>query len=116
MKIRHLNKIVFIKSADVRQHHRGDAWEIDGNVHFIGDQGAGKSTVLRALLYFYNPSNEKSRLGIGKDDKYFLDYYFEFDNSHIVYEIQTENSKFCVWLTKEVNRPAFRFISKRLFY
>jgi len=106
MKIRHLNKIVFIKSADIDYQEI----EIDGNVHFIGDQGAGKSTVLRALLYFYNPSNEKSRLGIGKDDKYFLDYYFEFDNSHIVYEIQTENSKFCVWLTKEVNRPAFRFI------
>ena len=79
MKIRHLNKIVFIKSADIDYQEI----ELDGNVHFIGDQGAGKSTVLRALLYLYNPSNEKSRLGIGKDDKYFLDYYFEFDNSHI---------------------------------
>lgn len=108
MKIRHLNKIVFIKSADIDYQEI----ELDGNVHFIGDQGAGKSTVLRALLYLYNPSNEKTRLGIGKDDKYFLDYYFEFDNSHIVYEIQTENSKFCIWLTKEGNRPAFRFIDK----
>ncbi len=108
MKIRHLNKIVFIKSADIDYQEI----ELDGNVHFIGDQGAGKSTVLRALLYLYNPSSEKSRLGIGKDDKYFLDYYFEFDNSHIVYEIQTENSKFCIWLTKEGNRPAFRFIDK----
>jgi hypothetical protein len=108
MKIRHLNKIVFLKSADIDYQEI----ELDGNVHFIGDQGAGKSTVLRALLYLYNPSNEKSRLGIGKDDKYFLDYYFEFDNSHIVYEIQTENSKFCIWLTKEGNRPAFRFIDK----
>jgi len=108
MKIRHLNKIIFIKSADIDYQEI----ELDGNVHFIGDQGAGKSTVLRALLYLYNPSNEKSRLGIGKDDKYFLDYYFEFDNSHIVYEIQTEDSKFCIWLTKEGNRPAFRFVDK----
>jgi hypothetical protein len=108
MKIRHLNKIVFLNSADIDYQEI----ELDGNVHFIGDQGAGKSTVLRALLYLYNPSNEKSRLGIGKDDKYFLDYYFEFDNSHIVYEIQTEDSKFCIWLTKEGNRPAFRFIDK----
>ena len=30
----------------------------------------------------------------------------------IVYEIQTENIKFCIWLTKEGNRPAFRFIDK----
>ncbi len=59
MKIRHLTKIIFIKSADI------DYQEInlDGNVHLIGDQGTGKSTALRALLYLYNPSNDKKKTG-----------------------------------------------------
>ncbi|MFW5886221.1 MAG: ATP-binding protein [Bacteroidota bacterium] len=106
MKIRHLSKIIFINSADIKFQELN----LDGNVHFIGDQGTGKSTMLRALLFLYSPSNEKRRLGIGRDDKTFLDYYFEWDNSHIIYEIQAEDAKFMVWLTKENNRPAFRFV------
>jgi hypothetical protein len=104
MKIRHLNKIIFIKSADI------DYQEIslNGNVHFTGDQGVGKSTVLRAILFFYNARTDK--LGINTGDENFLEFYFKYPNSHIIYEIQTEHNKFTVWLTKEGNRPAYRLI------
>jgi len=114
MKIRHLNKIIFIKSADV------DYLEIslDGNVHFTGDQGVGKSTILRAILFFYNARTEK--LGINLGDDNFLEFYFQYSNSHIIYEIETEYNKFIVWLTKEGNRPAYRFVDtefqKELFF
>ena len=56
--MRYLNKIVFINSAHVPYAEI----KLDGNVHFIGNQGVGKSTLLRAILFFYNV--EKNKLGI----------------------------------------------------
>ena len=53
-----LNKIVFINSANIPYAEIS----VDGNVHFTGTQGVGKSTILRALLFFYNA--DKHRLGI----------------------------------------------------
>ena len=48
--MRYLNKIVFINSAHIPYAEI----KLDGNVHFIGTQGVGKSTLLRAILFFYN--------------------------------------------------------------
>ena len=48
--MRYLNKIVFLNSA----HIPYSEIQLDGNVHFIGTQGVGKSTLLRAILFFYN--------------------------------------------------------------
>ena len=42
--MRALRKIVFINSANIRYAEV----KLDGNVHFIGTQGVGKSTLLRA--------------------------------------------------------------------
>lgn len=56
--MRYLNKIVFINSANIRYAEIC----LDGNVHFIGTQGVGKSTILRAILFFYNANKQK--LGI----------------------------------------------------
>jgi len=112
--IRHLNKIIFIQSADI------DYLEINlnGNVHFTGDQGVGKSTVLRAILFFYNARTDK--LGINPGDENFLEFYFKYANSHIIYEVQAEHNKFIIWLSKENNRPAYRFADteydKSLFF
>lgn len=47
MKIKYLNKIIFINSANIPYAEIS----VDGNVHFTGTQGVGKSTVLRALLF-----------------------------------------------------------------
>ena len=47
--MRYLNKIIFLNSAHVPYAEV----KLDGNVHFIGTQGVGKSTLLRAVLFFY---------------------------------------------------------------
>jgi hypothetical protein len=100
-----LNKIVFINSADKSLKYA--EVNLDGNVHFIGTQGVGKSTLLRAILFFYNA--DKQKLGIPREKKTFDEYYFPFQNSYIVYEVQTDNAPFCVLAFKSQGRVAFRF-------
>ena len=103
--MKYLNKIVFINSADKSLKYA--EVNLDGNVHFIGTQGVGKSTLLRAILFFYNA--DKQKLGIPREKKTFDEYYFPFQNSYIVYEVQTENQLFCVLAFKLQGRVAFRF-------
>ena len=82
--MRALRKIVFINSANIRYAEI----KLDGNVHFIGTQGVGKSTLLRAVLFFYNA--DKLHLGIPKEMKSFDDFYLPNPNSYIVYEVEHE--------------------------
>jgi len=103
--MKYLNKVVFINSAD--KSLKFAEVNLDGNVHFIGTQGVGKSTLLRAILFFYNA--DKQKLGIPKEKKTFDEYYFPFQNSYIIYEVQTENGLFCVLAFKSQGRVAFRF-------
>ncbi|WP_424049044.1 hypothetical protein [Prevotella jejuni] len=56
--MKYLNRIIFINSANIPYAEIS----VDGNVHFTGTQGVGKSTVLRALLFFYNA--DKHKLGV----------------------------------------------------
>lgn len=102
--MRYLNKIIFINSASI---HYAEI-TVDGNVHFIGTQGVGKSTMLRAILFFYNA--DKLRLGIEKGKRSFDEYYFPFGNSYIIYEVARETGPFCVLAFKSQGRAAFRFI------
>jgi len=102
--MRYLNKIVFINSASVKYAEIG----LDGNVHLIGTQGVGKSTLLRAILFFYNAN--KSKLGISREKKRFDDYYFEYQNSYIIYEVVKDNIPFCVLAYKVNGKVAFRFL------
>ena len=105
--MRYLSKIVFINSADKSLKY--SEVDLDGNVHFIGTQGVGKSTLLRAILFFYNADIQK--LGISREKKNYNEYYFPYQNSYIVYEIQTETGKYCVLSFKSQGRVAFRFIN-----
>jgi len=102
--MRYLNKIVFINCASVSYAEI----ELDGNIHFTGNQGSGKSTLLRAILFFYNAN--KLKLGIGREKKRFDEYYFEYQNSYIIYEVNRDNSKYCVLAYKVNGKLAFRFI------
>lgn len=104
--MRNLNKVIFINSAHVPYAEVA----LDGNVHFIGNQGTGKSTLLRAILFFYNM--DKSRLGIRTqgNQKGFDDFYFPYTNSYIVYEVTRDNGNFCVIVFKSQGRAAFRII------
>lgn len=103
--MRYLNKIVFINSASVKYAEI----ELDGNVHLIGTQGVGKSTLLRAILFFYNAN--KTKLGIPREKKGFDDYYFGYQNSYIIYEIIKDNIPFCVLAYKINGKVAFRFFN-----
>ena len=104
--MRYLNKIVFINSAHIPYAEI----KLDGNVHFIGTQGVGKSTLLRAILFFYNV--DKSRLGIRTQDKQksYDEFYFPYPNSYIIYEVCRENGKFFVMSFLSSGRVAFRIV------
>ena len=104
--MKYLNKIIFINSADKSLPYA--EVNLDGNTHFIGTQGVGKSTLLRAILFFYNA--DKQKLGIPREKKTFDEYYFPYQNSYIVYEVKTEVGRFCVLALKSQGRVAFRFI------
>lgn len=102
--MRHLNKIVFLNSANIPYAEV----MLDGNVHFGGTQGVGKSTVLRALLFFYNA--DKMRLGIQSEQKTFEEFYFKHSNSYIVYEVHTELSAYSILLSRSQGKVVYRFI------
>lgn len=102
--MRYLNKIVFLNSA----HIPYSEIQLDGNVHFIGTQGVGKSTLLRAILFFYNA--DKLRLGIPKEKGSYDEFYLPYANSFIVYEVMRENGPYCVMAFKQQGRVAYRFI------
>jgi hypothetical protein len=104
--MKYLNKIIFINSADKSLPYA--EVNLDGNTHFIGTQGVGKSTLLRAILFFYNA--DKQKLGIPREKKTFDEYYFPYQNSYIIYEVKTETGAFCVLAFKSQSRVAFRFI------
>ncbi len=103
--MRYLNRIFLINSANVKYAEIA----IDGNVHFIGTQGVGKSTLLRAILFFYNADTLK--LGIEKGKKTFADYYFPGGDSYVVYEVMRETGPYCIMAFKSQGRVAFRFIN-----
>lgn len=101
--MRFLNKITFINSATIKYAEVS----IDGNVHFIGTQGVGKSTLLRAILFFYNADTLK--LGISKEKKSFAEYYFPYQNSYLVYEVTTEVGNYTIIAFKSQGKVCFRF-------
>lgn len=103
--MRYLNKVIFIESAGIRYSEV----KLDGNVHLIGTQGVGKSTLLRALLFFYNANQQK--LGIPVEKKRFVDFYFPYQNSFIIYEVAHEHGPFSVLAYKSGGRVVFRFFS-----
>ena len=113
--MRYLNRIIFINSAHVPYAEI----KLDGNVHFIGTQGVGKSTLLRSILFFYNV--DKSKLGIKTQagQKSYDEFYLPHQNSYIIYEVCRETGKFFVMTFLSHGRTAFRIVDcaydKRFF-
>lgn len=102
--MRSLRKIVFVNSANIRFAEV----KLDGNVHFIGTQGVGKSTLLRAILFFYNA--DKLHLGIPKEMRSFDDFYLPHANSYIVYEVEHEHGPFSILVFRSSGRACYRFV------
>ena len=113
--MRYLNKIIFINSAHVPYAEI----KLDGNVHFIGTQGVGKSTLLRAILFFYNV--DKGKLGIKTQagQKGYDEFYLPHPNSYIIYEVCRETGMFFVMTFLSHGRTSFRIVDcaydKRFF-
>jgi energy-coupling factor transporter ATP-binding protein EcfA2 len=105
--MRYLNKIVFVNIANTQYA----VVPINGKVHFVGNQGAGKSTILRALLVFYNADTQGLGITLSSDKKPFAEYYFKYDNSFIIYEVAKEQTAFCVVAYKSANSISYRFIA-----
>lgn len=101
--MRYLNKLVFINSATIPYAEV----LVNGNVHLIGTQGVGKSTLLRAILFFYNADTLK--LGISREKKSFAEYYFPYQNSYIIYEVVRETGSYCIIAFKSQGKVCFRF-------
>lgn len=102
--MKYLNKIIFINSANIPYAEIS----VDGNVHFTGTQGVGKSTILRALLFFYNA--DKHRLGIQQGQKPFDEFYFRQSNSYILYEVMRDNGAYTILVSRYQGRATWRFI------
>ena len=104
--MRFLNKIIFINSASIPYSEI----KLDGNIHFIGTQGVGKSTILRAILYFYNADSRKLGIPKGPTAKSFVDWYLGYGNSYLIYEVARETGSYCILAYKSQNRVCYRFI------
>lgn len=98
-----LNRIIFINIANTDY----SSVEIAGNTCFVGTNNMGKTTLQRAILFFYSANTRG--LGISSSQKTFEDYYFQFPNSYIIYEIATEDGLFHVMVYRN-NKLFYRFV------
>ena len=75
-----LKQLIFINAASLPFAKV----DIDGNTLFAGRNGAGKTTILRAVLYFYGAFRSEA-LGINRKKMRFEEYYFASSNAYLVY-------------------------------
>lgn len=98
-----LNRIIFINIANTDY----SSVEIAGNTCFVGTNNMGKTTLQRAILFFYSANTRG--LGIASSQKTFEDYYFQYPNSYIIYEIAAGDERFHVMVYRN-NKLFYRFI------
>lgn len=98
-----LNRIVEINIANVKY---ADI-ELSGNTCFVGTNNFGKTSLQRAILFFYSANSRG--LGISSSQKPFEEHYFRYENSFLVYEIATEEKPFFV-IAYRHNKICFRFV------
>jgi len=92
-----LKKVYLIKSAGF------EFTEVDvsKNTLLLGESGVGKTTIMRAVLFFYTMDYSDSMLNLTSDTKKsFNDWYFKEYNSHIVYEYERAESRFLFVVSK----------------
>lgn len=101
--VRILNRIVEINIANVKY---ADI-ELCGNTCFVGTNNFGKTSLQRAILFFYSANSRG--LGIAQSQKSFEEHYFRYENSYMIYEIATEEKPFFVMVYRH-NKLVFRFV------
>ncbi len=103
IEYRILNRIIFINIASFEY----EVVELNGNTCFVGANNSGKTTIMRAILFFYNANQQK--LGISfNTKKTFEKYYFQDEPAYIIYEIATEKGYFHVLVYRK-RELYFRF-------
>jgi hypothetical protein len=102
-KAKSLHRIVLINIAQVEYANI----KLDGNTCLIGKNNLGKTTLLRAILFFYNADSR--RLGISTAKKSFEEYYFQYPNSYIIYEVGDGDTFFHI-ITYKKNTLEYRFV------
>jgi len=88
-----LQRIIFYESATFKHADL----DIASNTLLLGDSGVGKTSIMRATLFFYTMDYSKSILGINDNESKvpFIEWYFDIlGSSHIAYMYQTANGKF----------------------
>ncbi len=98
-----LHRIVLINIANNKY---ADV-EMNGNTCFVGTNNYGKTSLQRAILFFYSANSRG--LGISQSQKPFEEHYFRYENSYIVYEVSTEEGNFFVLVYRH-NKLNFRFV------
>ncbi|MBA2611581.1 MAG: ATP-binding protein [Bacteroidetes bacterium] len=98
-----LNRIVEINISNVKY---ADI-ELSGNTCFVGTNNFGKTSLQRAILFFYSANSRG--LGISASQKPFEEHYFRYENSYLIYEIATEDKAFFVMVYRH-NKLVFRFV------
>lgn len=100
---RMLHRIVLINVANNKY---ADV-EMNGNTCFVGTNNYGKTSLQRAILFFYSANSRG--LGISQSQKPFEEHYFRYENSYIVYEVTTEEGNFFVLVYRH-NKICYRFV------
>ena len=94
-----LKGIVFINSA----HFEYVNLDISKSTLLLGHSGVGKTSIMRAVLFFYTMDYSAYMLGTGGEEskKEFTQWYFEQKGaSHIAYTYETSNGKFLFIVSK----------------
>jgi K+-transporting ATPase c subunit len=92
-----LKKLYLIKSAGFEYCEM----DLRSNTLLLGESGVGKTTIMRAVLFFYTMNYSDSLLDLSADTKKsFNEWYFKAHNSHIVYEYTKGESRFLFIVSK----------------
>ena len=92
-----LKKIYLIKSAG----YEFTEVDIADNTLLLGESGVGKTTLMRAVLFFYTMDYSDSVLNLTSETKKsFNDWYFKEPNSHIVYEYTKGENRYLFVVSK----------------
>ena len=81
---------------------------LEKDLFFLGDNGSGKTTVIRAIHYLF--SGDVRSLGIPMDKDGFKEYYFRYPNSYMIYVFQD----FFIFMYK-VGSEIVKLFSKQKF-
>jgi len=92
-----LKKLYLVKSAGFEF----EEIDLSSNTLLLGDSGVGKTTIMRAVLFFYTMDYTDNILNINPETKKsFNDWYFKEHNSHLIYEYTKGENRFLFIVSK----------------